>query len=478
MKMNRKTVCYVVFCWFISLVPGRIYAQHDLSLYHMEIVPQRIFQNPAFIPDQNFFIGIPGLSGVQSAYAIPFSYNNVIERDSYDSITFKVDDFLGKLSRNDRFRLYTNLEILSFGTRISNGRFFFGFSVRERFSQHTMIPVNLGNLFWYGNAATQLFGKHANIAPSVNLTAFDEWGISFSGYAMDRKMTWGGRLKYLSGRINTKTTKSEFDVYTDTSTYHIYMRSDFEMKTSGIDDIEHYLDQDVSSLVFPGNNGVGIDLGASYQFNDRIGVSASVLDIGFITWKSRTMNFVSHNPGEELVFEGLTLKDFTDMLSNLDTFGQKLTDSILDLVQIDSVYGKKYTSWLPVRYNIGGSYSLNEHHRFNLLLNGISWDHHFYPALSVSYYYQIPGILGLMLSYNMFNRQFTNIGAGLSINAGPVQLYLISDNVPGLIFYRGTNSSSIQFGINILINKRRGNPPEEPTPLEPTPQVDPGSVVE
>ena len=434
----------------------------------MPLVPQRIFQNPAFIPDQKFFIGIPVLSGVQSAYANPFSYNDIIDRDSYDSITFKVENFLVKIAKNDQLRLYSNLDILSMGTHISNGRFFIGFSVRERLSQHIMIPENLGNLLWYGNAAPQFFGKHVNIAPSVNVTAFDEWGASFSGYAMNRKMTWGGRLKYLSGRINTTTKKAEFDLFTDTSTYKIQIRSDFELRTSGIDDIEHYMNQRVSSLVFPGNNGFGVDLGLTYQFNDHIGISASVLDIGFITWKSNTMTFISHDPGKEFAFDGLSLTDFVEMLGNLDTFGRKLTDSILDLIHIDTVYGRKYTSWLPVRYNIGGSYSINEHHRINLLLNGISCANHFYPALSVSYYYQLPRLLGLMVSYNLYNNQFTNIGAGLSINAGPVQLYAITDNLPGLIFYHTTNSSSIQFGINISINQNKKAPKEEPKP-EPTP---------
>jgi hypothetical protein len=461
MDMNRKAVCYAIICFLLSTGPVRIFAQHDISIYNMQMVPQRIFQNPAFIPDQKLFVGIPVLSGVQSAYANPFTYNDVIERDSYDSITFRVENFLEKIAKNDQLRLYSNVDILSVGSQVSNGKFFLGFSVRERLTQHIMIPENLGNFLWYGNAAPQIFGQYTNIAPSANLIAFDEWGASFSGYAMNRKMTWGGRLKYLSGKINVTTTKSVFEVYTDTATYNIYLRSDFEMRTSGIDDIEHYLNQRVTKLIFPGNNGFGVDLGLSYRFNDQISVNASVLDIGFIRWKAQTMTFISHNPGEEFTFEGLTLKDFVEMLSDLSTFGEKMTDSIMDLAQIDTVYDENYTSWLPVRYNIGGSYSLNEHHRFNLLFNGISWDHHFYPALSVSYYYQIPRILGIMVSYNIFNNQFTNIGAGLSISAGPIQLYVLSDNVPGLIFYHSTNNSSIQFGINIAINPKKETPPEE-----------------
>ena len=471
--MKTKIVCCTILCFLLSQGPVKTFAQQDLSIYNMQIVPQRIFQNPAFIPDQKFYIGIPILSGVQTAYANPFTYNDVIEKDSYDSITFRIDNFIGKIAKHNQLRLYSNIEMLSLGTHIAKDRFFMGFSVRERMENQVMIPENLANLMWYGNAAPQIFGQYANISPSVNFTAFDEWAASFSGYAMKGKMTWGGRLKYLSGRFNATTTKTEFNVFTDTNTYQIRMQSDFEMKTSGIDNIENYLDQSVSSLVFPGNNGFGVDLGLTYQINEKIGISASVLDIGFINWKSDNLKLVSHDPGAEFAFDGLRLDDFVDMLASLDSFGKKLTDSILKLVKIDSVYGEKYTTWLPVRYNLGGSYSLNEHHRFNLLLNGTSCDHHFFPALSVSYYYQLPRILGIMVSYNIFNNQYTNIGAGLSVNAGPVQLYVVSDNLPGLIFYKGTNNSSLQFGINISINKKK-----EALPEEPKPDVQPSGVVE
>jgi hypothetical protein len=368
--------------------------------------------------------------------------------------------------------MYSNVDIFTIGSQVAKGKFFLGFSIRERICQQIMIPENLANFLWYGNAAPQFFGEEVNIAPAVNFTAYDEWGASFSGYALDRKMTWGARLKYLSGRINATTAKSEFKVYTDTSTYQLYLKSDVELQTSGIDDIDHYLDQRVSKLVFPGNNGAGLDLGLSYQVTPHIGINASVLDIGFITWKANTMDFVSHNPGDEFVFNGLTLNDFIDMISDMASFGQKLTDSIMDLAKIDTVYGNKYTSWLPVRYNLGGSYSFNEHHRVNLLLNAISWNKEFYPALSVSYYYQIQNRLGLMLSYNMFNHQYTNFGAGLSVSAGPVQLYVVSDNIPGFIYYKGTNNSSVQFGINISINRKKEAPPEpEPVPEEPVPET-------
>lgn len=451
----------------LVLLPGLLTAQHDLTLYNTPSVPQRIFLNPAFIPAQRFYIGIPALSGFQSYTANPFAYNDVIERGSDDSLTFKVDNFVSKLSKNDRFRLGSNVEILSLGTQLAGGKFFLGLSIRERMTGQSQLPVNLANLVWYGNASEPVFGKEINIAPSVDLTAFDEWGASFAGYALKNRLTWGVRLKYLSGRFNVTTTSNEFTVLTDTGSYRMTMRSDLEFRTSGVDDIDTYFDQRISKLVFPPNYGAGLDIGATYQVNDRIAVNASVLDIGFINWNYKTLDLVSHNPGETFVFQGVSLNGFIEMLDSLDNFGVKLKDSILDLVEIDSVYGQRYTSWLPTRYNAGGSYILNEHHRFNLLLNATAWRKQFNPALSVSYCFSVPRLLDLVVSYNLFNRQYTNIGAGLCLNAGPVQLYAVSDNIPGLIWYKGSNNYSFQFGINIALNRKTAvaeAPQSEPPP--------------
>ncbi len=447
-------------------------AQHDLTMYHMQQVPQRIFQNPAFIPEQKFYIGIPALSGIQSSFANPFAYNDAIERDSDDSVTLKVDSFIGKIETNDMLRLYSDVEIISLGTRLAGGRFFLGFSIRERACQHAAVPADLLNLAWYGNASPKVFGREVNIAPSLNLAAFDEYGVSFSGYAMKRKISWGARLKFLAGRINATTTRSEFAVVTDTATYQLNMRSDLEYRTSGIDDIDNYFDQPISALVFPENRGFGFDAGAEWQVTDRIRVSASVLDVGYIKWKYNTLDLVTHNPGETFVFSGVTLEGFLEMLDSLDNFGKKLTDSIFDLVEIDSVYDRTYTSWLPSRFNLGGSYALDRHH-FNLLLNGILWNHRFHPALSVSYEYRLPRILGVMVSYNLFNRQYTNFGGGLSVSAGPIQFYAVTDNIPGLIWYRSSNNYSIRFGINIAIRLPKQGAPPDPAPAEAVPEGTP-----
>jgi hypothetical protein len=254
------------------------------------------------------------------------------------------------------------------------------------------------------------------------------------------------------GRISINTKKSQVDFYTDSTTYDLYVKSDFEVNTSGIENIDEYFEQPLSALVFPGNRGLGVDLGATYQFNDRISASASVTDIGYIRWRANTLKLVSHNPGEEVVYNGMTIHDFIDLFNDFDDFGQEITDSIADLVEIDSVYDVKYTTGLPARFNVCGTYSFKEAGSVSLVLNGISYNHHFSTALGISYSYTFKRLFGVAVSYNLYNHQYTNVGLGFNINAGPIQFYAVSDNVPGLIFWKATNNSSVQFGINVLLN--------------------------
>ncbi|MEI6434433.1 MAG: DUF5723 family protein [Bacteroidota bacterium] len=445
----------VTASWLMFTIQTR--AQHDLGSYQLGNVPQRIFQNPAFIPIQKSYIGLPAISGIQAAYANPFTYNDILSRDGNDSLNFNVENFLSKMSKNHPLSLNSSVNILSVGSMISKDRFFIDFSIRERVSQSVMLPENLFNLLWYGNAAPQLFGNHVNILPVINAVAYDEYGFTFAGYAMKKRLTYGVTVKYLSGRFNINTRKSEFDFYTDSASYKIHLSSDLEVQTSGTDQIEHYFDKSISSLAFPGNPGFSIDLGLNYQINDKFTVNASLLDLGFINWRQQTLTMVSHDPNAEFNFNGLTVKDFTEMFKDPAKFGKKVEDTLRKLIHIDSIYDVSYTSRLPLRFNVGGSYILNDHHRFNLLFNGISWAKTFHPALSASYNFTYKRFLELMVSYNVFNNQYTNIGGGVSISAGPIQLYLISDNIPGLIFYKSTNNYSFQFGLNIVLGKKSAN---------------------
>ncbi|MDP4281758.1 MAG: DUF5723 family protein [Bacteroidota bacterium] len=435
-------------------LPLQLNAQHDLTLYNFSPVPQRIYENPAFIPEQKVYVGLPLLSGIRSSFANPFSYHRVLSRTEDDSLNFEADAMIKSFLKNPRIRLNETIDILSVGTQIAQGKFFLNFGVRQRFTAETYIPAELLDLVIYGNTAPQLFGKVVNISPSVNATLFDEYSVSFSGRAMENKLTFGVNVKYLSGRINVSSKKTKMELYTDSKDYKMFLRSDLEINSSGMDQIDKYFSQPVTNLVFPKNHGFGIDLGATYLINEKIRVNAAVLDLGFIKWKTNTLKWISHNPGSEVQYSGMNLHDFVKAFDDPGGFGKEVLDSVSNLVKIDSVYGGKYITYLPTRFNIGGVYTLDPHNCLSIVYDGISCAHHLSSAFGLSYTYTLKNFLGLTASYNIFNRQYWNFGGGINLKAGPIQLFIISDNVPGLIIWKSTNNASIYFGINISIYQK------------------------
>jgi hypothetical protein len=468
-KQNLRIATFPVSVVILLLWPVLLSAQHDLTLYSMDRVPQRIYLNPAFIPEQHGFVGVPFLSGIHAGIASPFSYNNILTRDATDSLNFEANHLIEKISKNDHVTMFTSFDILSVGTKIAHEKYYINFGVRERIGQNLYLPENLFYLLWYGNGAPQVYGKHVNISPAMNASIYDEFSFTFAGHAIKNILTYGVTLKYLSGHANVTTKKSQVDFYTDPATNNVLMSSDLQIETSGISGT----DNGISSMLFAGNNGFAIDLGLNWQVNNHFSVNASVVDLGFINWHSNTMTLVSAEPGKEFTYSGMPLNEFVEVFTDFGSFTSKVFDTLVHNMHIDSVYGSHYRSNLPATFNIGGSYSPDERNHLNVVLNGISWAHHFYPAVSLAYMFDWSKHVGLTLSYNIFNGQYTNVGGGISVSAGAMQLYLASDNLPGLVFYKSTNNTSVQFGINIALKGKTVHPPS-PDPGIPVQQAPAG----
>jgi hypothetical protein len=379
------------------------------------------------------------------------------------------DQLITQLEKQDRVRVNSSANLFSYGQKTGNGKLYFEFALRSRTSQEIILPAQLFRLMWYGNHDPEIFGQHIGISPRVNAVAYDEFGFTVAGFALKNRLTWGVKAKYLSGRFNITSKKTEFDFYTNPDTYEIELTTDMEVLTSGIDSIGDYFDQPVHFIAFPGNHGYSFDLGATFRINRQFAVNASVLDIGAITWRKNNLKMVSYEPGKTNRFDGLNLADFVDLFDDPDQFARRVEDRLRSLVHIDSVYDVNYTSRLPMRIFVGGSYNPSSNHRLSVLFSGTSWDHVFNGAVSLAYNYTLNRLGELHLSYNIYNRQYTNLGAGFTIHAGPIQFYALTDNLPGLVFYRHSNNYSFQFGINILVNRNQGvieMPTEEPVQSE------------
>ena len=422
------------------LLAAQAVAQTDFTLYHMQMVPYRIYQNPALVPNTRAFVGTPLISSLYSHTSNAFSYNDVITKDTDDSLKIDIDKLLAKLDDRNNLFMNTDVDILSFGFRAAES-YYITFSARERSIFRFMYPKDLINFVWKGNAAIGL-GEELQFSPRLDAMEFDEYALGLA-WEPDDKLTVGMRIKFLNGRANVFTEQATVSLYTDPIDYSYLVTSDILIRTAGIDSLSQ---MKTSDLIKGGNPGFGIDIGATYKLNSKFSFSASLLDLGSIKWKKHLLTLESSRKGEEVTFEGVDFNEFINKDTLRNSF-EKLSDSLKDQFQIDSLYDQSYKTSLPLRFYAGADFNINEKNTVGILFHGQFYDKKFLPAFSLSYYTQFGRVLGMSASYNIMNNSYNNIGIGFSLNAGPMQFYATTDNILGVFKYKTAQNLHTHTGL-------------------------------
>jgi hypothetical protein len=53
------------------------------------------------------------------------------------------------------------------------------------------------------------------------------------------------------------------------------------------------------------------------------------------------------------------------------------------------------------------------------------------------------------VNYSLYGRSAANVGFGLSVNGGPFQLYMVTDNALAYILPTQTKNFHLRFGVNL-----------------------------
>ena len=252
------------------------------------------------------------------------------------------------------------------------------------------------------------------------------------------------------------------------------------LRTSGLEAIRKVLDDDtvddasgirqvlLKRGFFGGDLGLGIDLGFSYNLDEKTLLTASVLDLGFIYHNTDTRNFRLEGSATT---EGITVI-LPDALANPNAdYWQELVDEIATLIPFEEE-NKSYITFRPtklyasLRHNFGQpeksrddcecnqSSGNSARQRYANSIGGqlfvINRPRGPQTALTAFYQHRFGNILALKGTYTADKFSFTNMGLGMSLQAGPVNFYIMADN---LLSYRNIPDShyaSLQLGLNIL----------------------------
>jgi hypothetical protein len=460
----RKTA--ILLCLTLSFC---CFSQNKEVLYNFTPQPQSLLLNPGADVKYKWFFGVPLLSGISAnAGSTGFDAYNLFANDGVD-FTTKVKNVLSSTSRNDYLTANQQLELFTAGFRVGDeeNKSYVSFGMYQELDSFIYVPKDLAILSLYGNK--DYLGKSFDLGDlSAKAELLSVFHLGFNKQ-LNEKLILGIRGKIYSSIFNATSTHNSGYFYTAQGSNLIYnqvIKSNLQLNTSGA---SKYLDEnyegdlgsdliaDIPKKAFLGGNlGVGVDLGLTYYPEKNIQITASLVDIGFV---SHTKEVVDYTFKGDYVFKGV-ITNFNQG-GTIDNAYQDFKDAI----PFDTIYNK-YTTQRPLKFYSSVQYSFEEERQTecNCETDEDSWYRSAVgaqlfamstpraPMLALTAYYRRRLLQGLQMkaTYTIDSYSYSNIGLGLTTKIGVVNFYAMADN---LLAYRDVakaNALTFQIGFNII----------------------------
>tara|TARA_R110002096_G_scaffold72174_4_gene172183 strand:- start:30164 stop:31573 length:1410 start_codon:yes stop_codon:yes gene_type:complete len=441
----------ILFLLFISVTS--VNAQQDFTMYNIQEIPQSSYSNPSNQFNGKFYIGLPAISSIYASFTNSrFSYSDIIQKRG-DSLNLNMDKVIRKAGDINYLSFNTKVDLLSFGFNVSPKT-----QVMVNITENASFRLNYTNDFikfiYEGNGAFD--DDVANLEGlGINLMHYREYAVGLS-HQLNEKLRLGVKAKYLYGMENIYSEKTDITIRTDPETFAITANADIIVRTAGLNDIAEN-ETETDYLLRRKNRGLGIDLGANYEVNEKLSLNASILDLGFINWNDYTRNY--SNGGSSFTYNGISINAFSeedDTIRDGNTSFDRVVDSLENEFNIDTTRND-YRSSLTTRFFIGGNYQLNKQTMLSGLFMGEIFQGQLIPAFSASIHRKMNKWIGLSASYTIFNNAYNNIGFGFNLNPGPVQIYFVSDNILGAFQPQHARYFQARVGINLIFGGQKSN---------------------
>ena len=426
---------YFLIFFFGILFYTNTKAQQELGTHFLTEMWQSTVTNPAFVSENKWSIALPS-----AHYNFQHQGGGLgdVLRTSNGQSVIDFGNFVDQLDANNSLHTQVNIPSLELAYKMGNLRLSLGH--QTRFNARFDYPKTFAELIWNGNAS--FIGETVEFGPQLHLFSYSEIGLG-AAYQLSN-LTFGAKLKYLSGIGAIATHTHQASLHTSDDIYQLTLATDYEIQTSSfleINDLQDFnftINQDLSQL-FSSNTGFALDLGIRYQVNDKLELNASIIDLGRINWQNGTKY---HSQATD-TYEGIDLTDF--ILNDSIEFDVKL-DTLQDAFQF-AESSTTFSTNLTSKIYLGGNYQFNERFEFGAVYlleqSAIDTQH----AFALSARAKLLKILTLGATYSTRYEQFDNLGVNFVTQLGPVQVFGITDNVLGLL--DGTDVNG-RVGLNLV----------------------------
>ena len=465
------------------LMHAMLFAQHKSLLYDFYEIPQSHLLNPGVRTSYRWFAGIPLVSGVSvQAGTSGISVNDIFAQDGLD-INDKIRDRAGYgLTSRDDNSSTIQLELLSGGFRDPNRDdtfYSFGWYIEQDFINYW--PRDLAVLAWEGNAGRfdERF-RLSHLKTRGEANSVFHFGLNRQ---LNRRLTAGARAKIYSGIYHFSSTDNRGYFLTQPGVNNLVSNTlvaDMRIQTSGVNALEEGADSETGAgsalmkrALFGGDLGLGVDLGFTWAVNPQLLITGSLLDVGFMLHSGDVKTFALQG---RATVEGVEVI-LPQALANPNAdFWQDLVDDIEGLIPFEEE-NAAYVSFRPtklygsLRYDFGeptgggggqqscdcdisakgGGQLVNSYRNAVggqvFLINRPRGPQ---AAITGFYLRRFGNFLALKGTYTADKYNLANLGLGLNVQAGPLQFYVLADNLLGYRNLAASHYASVQFGLNIL----------------------------
>ncbi|SIS83845.1 hypothetical protein SAMN05421766_104283 [Zobellia uliginosa] len=471
--MRAPKLLFIVLFW-VGFVA---YGQNKQILYDFVEIPQSAMVNPGVDTDFQWYAGVPLLSGLSLQAGLSgVSVNDIFANDGLN-INDKIRErAIYGMNPRDELSGTFQIELLSLGFRGKNP---------DNFYTAGMYIEGDAIGYWFQDYAILAFEGNAD---KLN-QAFDLGQLKTRGELMnvfhlglnkkvDNDLTIGVRGKLYSSIFDFNSTKNKGTFVTKEGVNNIYsstVEADMQLRTSGLNGLKDAVDEGtVGSTVakralLGGNLGVGLDFGFTYHLNDQTVITASLLDFGLV-YHSKDIKNYTLNGKATIEGIGIILPDAAAD-PNSD-FWQDLVDDVEDFVPFED-NEDAYIAFRPtklygsLRYNFGErvdnradcacGVNASSNRARAKYANSVGGQLYIInrprgPQMALTGFYQrrFGNFMALKTTYTIDKFSYSNIGLGLSVQAGPVNIYAMADNLLSYGNLANSHYASFQLGLNII----------------------------
>ncbi len=445
-----------------SLAATTVFAQNATSGYFTDGYLYRHEMNPAFGNDQSY-VAMPLLSNINVGIHSNIGIDDVIFNRNGRTTTFlnpnvSASEFMSGIKEKNKLSTDIKLQIMGVGFKGFGGYNSIGINIRSNVSAN--IP---GTLFSLAKEGVQ--NKIYDISDlKVHADAYTEIAFGHSRQ-INQHLRIGANLKVLLGgaNIDANFEKAELKLQNDqwiattnatvqSSIKGLTYKEETKMRGAEGEKVAHTYVSDID-VDNGGINGFGlaVDLGAEYKLDNNWKFSASLLDLGFISWKN---NVVASTNGDRTFTTDAYLFNLDDDADNkfskeVDRMGEGLAD-LYELNNNGDQGGR--TKALAATMNLGVEYTIPTYKNLSFgLLNTTrmqgtySWTDF---RLSANWRTSNLFSMGVNLAAGTYG---TGFGWILNLHPKGFNLFLGMDHTLGKLTKQGaplSGNGSLNIGIN------------------------------